>query len=376
MNQHENIGVLQIYDKIGMKGSPIHGGTRVLISWWPEFRDTPYKMYFCVIRGRSEGSELLEKSGIFADYLDRNKFDARIILDLVQIVRRDNVKILHCHGYGASNFGRIAGLICKIPVVIHEHMIDKRVPIYQKIADIVLAKLTAKGIAVSNSVKDFMVTKRYLRIEDTHVIYNGIPSNYFRSYNHDEKKNIAKAHSIPNDGQLIGIVGRLNPIKRHEDFIDAARIVLQQYPDTCFLVVGEGDLYNDLLSMAQRLGISKSVIFLGHCENVLEIISLLDVLVLCSHSEGCPVSILEGMASGKAIVATAVGGIPELLSDGKTGLLVPAYSPNLLAQAITKILNDSELKEDLEKYAKLVCKEKFVVSQTVKEISKIYSEIT
>ena len=375
LSPNTKIKVLHVFDKIGMKGSPIHGASRVLMSWWPEFDNTDFELFLCVLKARSEGSLSLEKVGINARYVSRGKFDPRIILDLVKYVKTNDIRILHCHGYGATNFGRIAGFICRVPVIIHEHMIDTKVPVYQKIADWILAGLTTKGLAVSESVKEFMINGRYSNSKKIQVIYNGIPSDYIRTYDEFEKQKIAKDKNIPVNKPLVGIVGRLNPIKRHTDFIEAAKIVLQQHPGACFLIIGEGDLHQELKHQAQQLNISDSVLFLGHCENVLELISLLDVLVLCSYSEGCPVSILEGMASAKAIVATEVGGIPELLSDNETGLLVPAYSSEALAQAIVKILSNEILKLELGANVLSVCKQKFLVSHTVDRIQNVYLDI-
>ena len=128
--------------------------------------------------------------------------------------------------------------------------------------------------------------------------------------------------------------------------------------------------------MAHELGITDNVLFLGHCENVLEIVSLFDLLVACSLSEGLSLAIVEAMAQGKAVVATAVGGIPEVITDGKTGLLVPANSPDKLAHAITVILKDEGLREQLGKAGEQRCRDRFLVTRAVEQLRTLYLEVS
>ena len=151
------IRILQVVDKCAMRGATIHGMARLLITWWPAFHGTDFLFSFCVLRGREGGLSEFRAIGVDVIDLNRHKVDPRTILDLARIIRRDNIQIIHCHGYGSSTFGRIAAKICGISVIVHEHMIDENIPIYQKVADFLTSPLTTKGIAVSNAVADFPV---------------------------------------------------------------------------------------------------------------------------------------------------------------------------------------------------------------------------
>jgi len=129
------------------------------------------------------------------------------------------------------------------------------------------------------------------------------------------------------------------------------------------------------LKIAKRgidVGLSGDVLFLGHCNNVLEIISLFDLLVVCSHTEGFSLVIAEAMAQGKAVVATAVGGIPEVVEHGKSGLLVSAKAPDQMAEGIIKVLKDDELRTQMANIGLQQCRQKFMVSGTVKELRTLY----
>lgn len=369
------IRVLHIFDKIGMKGAPIHGGTRILLTWWHEFKDSDYEFNLCVLKPRSEGSDYLEQHGVYADYIDKNKFNPLIVLDLIKLIRNKKIKILHCHGYGAANYGRVAGFICRVPVIVHEHMIDANVPSYQKIADRVLSPLTSKGVAISKAVKDFMVGSRFLNRDDISVVYNSIPNSTFDVYRGLDRNAIAEKRSISIDKKLIGIVGRLNPIKGHKEFLESAKIVVNSFPNTNFLIIGEGELRSDLEEQVRYLEIEENVKFLGHCDDVLELIYLLDILAICSYSEGFSLAAIEGMALGKAIVSTAVGGIGEVLEHEKTALLVPAKDPGKFAHSIINLLSNDDLAKKLGQNAMATCKQKFSVDKTIAGLMDVYTKV-
>lgn len=370
----EKIKVLQVMDHCAVRGSPVHGVTRLLLSWVPEFKKTNIELSLCVLRSE-EGSQGFSRLGVSLDVLSRGKLDPRTMFDLIKIIKRDKIQILHCHGYGSSTFGRIVGLITGCPVVIQEHMIDPDIPFYQKIADKILSPLTAKGVAVSNAVKTFMTGVRSMPERKIQVIHNSIPSDYCDQYTDEQKNEYAKKYNIPQDKLLVGIVGRLDPLKAHTDFLLAAKEVLKTVPETCFIIVGEGALRSALEKYAQQLGIQNDVLFLGHCENVKEIISLFDLLALSSLTEGFALSIAEAMSQGKPVVATSVGGVPEVVVDGENGFLVPAKSPDQLAEKIIKLLCDKELRSKFGANALAHCQESFLAPVPVGKLSKLYSEL-
>jgi len=171
--EDNRIRVLQILDKCAIRGSPIHGVTRLLLGWMPEFQKANVDISLCVLRN-DEGCNGFSHLGIPSEILNRAKLDPRTILDLIKIIKREKIQILHCHGYGAATFGRIAGFITGKPVIIHEHMIDATIPLHQKIADKLLSPLTSKGVAVSNAVKTFMTDARSIPERKMQIIYNSM----------------------------------------------------------------------------------------------------------------------------------------------------------------------------------------------------------
>ena len=169
------INILLVTDKLSVGDSTIHGVTR-LFSWWiPRFDKSRYDVSVCSLRKRDKAGEYLERIGIKVFYLGKGKFDPFTLPSLIRIVRNERVDILHLHGYGAWTFGRLAGVLCNIPAVVHEHMVDYNIPVYQRVADRILSRTTTKAIAVSNAVKDFMIRYRSMAENCLKVVTNGIP---------------------------------------------------------------------------------------------------------------------------------------------------------------------------------------------------------
>jgi len=177
MNEISRINVLQVMDKFAIRGSPTHGAARLLINWWPAFENTIVNMSLCVLRASEGGGDSFHEQGI--DFIDlaRGRFDIRTVFDLISLVRKRNIHILHCHGYGATTFGRLAGLLAGRPVIVHEHMIDNSIPFYLRLTDRLLAPITAVGIAVSMAVYHFMNEGRSLPVKKMRLVYNAIPQH-------------------------------------------------------------------------------------------------------------------------------------------------------------------------------------------------------
>jgi glycosyltransferase involved in cell wall biosynthesis len=161
---------------------------------------------------------------------------------------------------------------------------------------------------------------------------------------------VRREFNIPPDGTLVGMVARVAPEKDYFTLADAAVTVLEKYPDTRFLIAGDHSLvdlnrrhYAKVAARLQELGIADKFIFTGHRSDIAQLIAAMDIFVLCTHREGFPLSILEAMALRRPVVATAVGGIPEIVEPGVTGFLHQAGNSSELSAAILKLIEDPEL---------------------------------
>jgi len=149
------------------------------------------------------------------------------------------------------------------------------------------------------------------------------------------------------EAPLVGIIARLVPIKDHGTFLRAAAILHRSWPDARFLIVGDGELRSALEQQARTLGLGECVHFLGWQRDLEPIYADLDLVVLSSLNEGTPVSLIEAMAAGLPVVATKVGGVPDLVAEEKTGLLVPPRDGGALSRAIETLLGDANRRREM-----------------------------
>lgn len=168
------------------------------------------------------------------------------------------------------------------------------------------------------------------------------------------------------------MVARLDYVKGHRYLFEAVPQVKEEIENVKFLLVGDGPLRNNLERQAKLKGISQEVIFLGDREDALEVIATLDLLVLPSLNEGMGRVLLEAQALGVPVVANRVGGVPEVINDGKTGILIPAKQPGVLAETIINLLRDNSNREKMRREAQDWVGQKFSAATMVNQIDNLY----
>src|SRR5262249_49773077 len=175
--------------------------------------------------------------------------------------------------------------------------------------------------------------------------------------------------------RVVGTVGSLYPVKGHKYLIDAMPSVLGRFPDTVFVIVGQGGLRDELEAHAVRLGLASHLRFLGHREDIQNILSICDIFVLPSLSEGMPLALLEAMAAGLPAVATGVGGVVEVLDDRQTGLVIPPRASDALADKVITLLSDPPLAKELGEAAQHLVAGRFSLDGMVRAYESVYSEL-
>ncbi|MBI2781912.1 MAG: glycosyltransferase family 4 protein [Chloroflexi bacterium] len=204
------------------------------------------------------------------------------------------------------------------------------------------------------------------------LIYNGVDLTRY-----SEPDICGTLHSefpIPPDAPIVGVVARLEPEKGHPTLIEAWPAVIAVVPKAHLLIVGEGSQREALEEQVRALGIGSSVTFTGRRDDVPAVTAALDVAVLPSYREAQGLSILEAMALSRPVVASAVGGIPEMIDSGRTGLLVPPRDPAALTAAIVRLLTDHPYADTLAKAAQNLVHDRFCVELMVRAIETIYDE--
>lgn len=275
--------------------------------------------------------------------------DLEALFDMWRIIKKYNPLIVHTHSSKAGLLGRLAAKLAGVPIIVHSphgHVfVGYFGPIKTKIFIILerlASRITDKIIALTQREKEDHIRLR-IGSEDTFVIiHSGVELNKFKEMPLIEGQNLRKNLGLPKDALIIGTSGRLEPVKGPEFLIKAANRIISQYPNTFFLFVGDGSLRRDLEKKALDLGIEKNIVFLGWRNDVSKIISIYDIFVLPSLNEGMGRVLVEAMALGKPIVASNAGGIPDLITHGKTGFLVPPKNSKELAKYIQILLENKE----------------------------------
>lgn len=368
------IRVLHVCDKFGVEGSSVHGVSRLFSWWFPRFDASRYDVRLVGLRRADQATGALRAQGIDVTVLDKGKFDASTLPALVGQIRRLRADIVHLHGYGASNFGRMAAGLTGAKTIVHEHFVDPAMPAYQIPFDRSLARRTDQGIAVSSSVRQFMIQRRFMPEDKVCVIYNGAPLQEFRPLGGEAASEQRRRWNIPEGRRVVAAIGRLDEQKGNRYLIEAAAHLLRRGHRMAVVLVGDGPLANELTAQRGALGIDSSVVFTGFQSDIQAIQSMVDIQVFPSLWEGTPLTVFEAMASGRAIVATGVDGLGEVLRDRHNALLVPPRNAYALAAAIEELLTDSGTAKRLAAQA-LADSRQFDIQRTVEQLQAVYEAL-
>jgi glycosyltransferase involved in cell wall biosynthesis len=366
--------VLHVCDKFGVRGSSIHGVSRLFSWWFPRYDATRFSVSLCGLKGPEPATRWLEEQGVAVRHLGRGRFDPRILSDLVSLARERRARILHVHGYAAADFGRLAARATGARLVLHEHFADPRMPVYQAVADRLLAPLTDRAIAVSRSTRTFLIEERGVPPARVRLIYNGAPLDEFAPAGAERARRVRLELGLPTDAPVVGSIGRLNAQKGHRYLVEATPRLLAAQPAARVLIVGDGDLAGELREQARQLGVAARVVFAGHRSDVPDLLAAVDVFCVSSLYEGTPLALFEAMAAGRAVVSTSVDGCREVLEDGDTGLLVPPEDADALAEALVRVLGDPELRAGLGRRA-LEASRRYDVRSCVAQMEALYDEV-
>jgi len=291
---------------------------------------------------------------------------------LASLIRKEKAQILHLHNPTAFFYGALAGALSGVPWVVYtEHARDVRPNMKIRVADRLLACFTDRVVAVAGHVKKNLVEYQWFNPLKVSIIYNGIDSSRFPAVY--DAAGARRALGIEPSAPVVGIVARLDPIKNHKCLIRAMVHVKEAFAGAILLVIGDGPLRGELACLARVAGLEGSVKFLGTRADVHSLLQCLDVFVLSSVSEGLPLTVLEAMASAKAIVATRVGGIPEAVEDGVEGLLVQPDDEKALSGAIKSLLKDRARSAEMGRSARKKFEKSFSLDMMIKRYEEVYS---
>jgi glycosyltransferase involved in cell wall biosynthesis len=354
MSVQRPIRVMRIIARLNVGGPALHVTLLTERLRPPEFEST----LVCGRIGPGEGdmAYLAEERGITPVYVPELGRELHPLRDLVTLIklwrlmRRLKPDVVHTHTAKAGFVGRWAAWLARVPVRVHTfhgHVFHGYFGAAKTRFFLALERLTARLtdrlITISPALRDELSgVYRVAPAEKFAVVPLGLELAQYAAAPRG-MGTLRAAHQIPPDAPLIGIVGRIVPIKNHALFLEMASRVLQSQPDAYFLIVGDGEERPAIEALADRLGLRTRAVFTGWMRDLVPVFSDLDLLVLSSNNEGTPTAIMQALAAGVPVVSTAVGGVPDLLRGGAWGRLVPPGDADGLAEAVLSALRDSAL---------------------------------
>jgi glycosyltransferase involved in cell wall biosynthesis/protein-tyrosine-phosphatase len=289
----------------------------------------------------------LRRLGVPVSVVDEGRNSAvRILVALTRLLRTQSVDIVHTHRYKDTVLGGLAARLAGVPGLvrtIHGQTEPMRgwarakFRLYEGLDRLALASFADRIIAVSGRMSEGLQASGYGAATVVHI-HNGVDLGKIRLTR--ARDQMRRELGVAPGAPLIGTVGRLSPVKGHAGFLRAARLILDEERDARFLLVGDGPLRGELLAAARRLGLESACLFTGPRLDVYDLVAAMDVFVLPSLNEGLPMALLEAMALGRPVVATAVGGVPEVVAHEATGLLVAVDDERAMADACLALTRD------------------------------------
>lgn len=304
----------------------------------------------------------------------RKPRDVGAAIALARFLRSRRFDVLHSHLFYSSLFASPIGRVCRVPLIVEtphvrEHW--RRGWKASYLIDRLAGRFVHQYIAVSEANRRYLVQEKGLPARKIVVIHNGVHLARFTPA-HRAPAGLRERLGFGAHDPVLLVVGRLEPQKGHAVLLDAMPAIFREFPATRLVCVGEGALRAELEAKADEVSFRDAVRFVGRQPNVEDWLALADVVVLPSFYEGLPLAAIEALAAGRAMVATAVDGTPEVVVDGATGLTVPPGNPVRLARAICRLLGDPLLRQKLGSAGREWVLERFDQAQQIHRTEALY----
>jgi glycosyltransferase involved in cell wall biosynthesis len=311
--------------------------------------------------------------------------DLRAAMQLARLIRRQRPQILHTHTAKAGAVGRIAALLAgdaRPPIVVHTfhgHVLrgyfDPVRTLGFRLLERWLATKTTKLIAVSPQVRDDLVALGVAPAEKFEVIRLGIELERRVETDANARTETRRLLGVPEHAFVVGWIGRMTGVKNADAVLDAFRQLRDDGVDAYLCMVGDGPDRDKVEQRASELGIVRRCLFLGYQEEVAPYYAAFDTLILPSVNEGTPVSAMEALAAGRPVVATRVGGIPDVVEDGEDGYLAEPGETAQLAEQLARLARDPELRERMGEHGRARVIDRYAVERLLDDVDRLYRSL-
>jgi glycosyltransferase involved in cell wall biosynthesis len=350
------------------------GGTERLVIELSRRLHDRHGMAVCCLDEPGLWAEELRQQGIAVTVLGRRPgFSPRLGGQIAAVAARHRAAVLHCHQYSPFIYGSLAGLGRPLRVVFTEHgrLSDAPSSAKRRVANWLFGRLNCDVFAVSQDLKRSMVAEGF-QARRIRVIWNGIdPGPGPRA---SDRISARERLGVRREDFLIGSVGRLDPVKDLLTLVAAFREAASSIPAARLVIVGDGSERAALETAIDRLGLQGRIMLTGVRSDVRQLLPAFDVYVNCSIFEGISLTILEAMASGLPVVATGVGGTPEIV-DSATGILVPPRNAARISDALRQLATASDVARSLGAAGRRRVEDSFSMDRMVREYSAVYDQM-
>ena len=301
----------------------------------------------------------------------RSELDIAAVINLAKAMRSKDCRLVHFHDAHSAAVGSVAAFLAKVPLKVITRRVD--FPLSKNyLSRLKYTRNMDAIIAISQAIKKVLIAggidSRIIRVIPSGVDFSVFEESF-------SKNKLRQELSLGTEDYLAGIVAQLVDHKGHTYLIEAARILRDKAPKLKILIVGEGQLRSKLEKQVRENQIQDMIYFLGYREDVPQILASLDLFILSSNLEGMGSSILDAMGSRLPVVATAVGGIPEVVTHEETGLLVSPQNPEALAEAILRLYNEKDWASRLGQKGYDVAHQKFSAKKMAERTLYLYEEM-
>jgi len=353
--------------------SLVPGGTEHLVVQICKRLPAEYGTVVCCLDAEGEWAADLQARGIEVRALRRKPgFRPEVGRAIARFAAERDIDVLHCHQYSPFVYGRIAAMWNRrLRIVYTEHgrLSDAPPSWKRRLVNPLLSRFDGSIIAVSHELRDYMIESRFPR-ERVRVIHNGIePADAASPL---DRRKARLLLGLDERAFVVTTVARLDPVKDLGTLLDAFAIVRKRAPGARLVIVGDGPERQRLEARASQDDLAGSVRITGYRSDVRALLPAADVYASSSISEGVSITILEAMATGIPVVATAVGGTPEILSDGTGGILVPSRDPARMAAAIIALAEDHRRRGALAAAARRRLETSFTIDRMVDDYARSY----
>jgi glycosyltransferase involved in cell wall biosynthesis len=367
--------VLYLIDSLGPGGAE-----RLMVDLLPRLREHGIAPAVVAIQERHGNpvADDLRAAGVEVTTIGIERLrERRALARVTEVVERLRPAIVHTQLEFSNILGSIAARRLGLPAIATIHTLDRPRRFSRDSARFRLMGWTLRHradrvIAVSESARRHVLTRAGLRRGQTATIHNGIDLSAFTTDRSAAGAELRESLGIAPETPVLATVAVLRQPKGIDDMLEALPIVGAGHPDLVYVVAGDGEHRSALESRARLLGVSKSTRFIGRTSDVPAVLAAADAFVLPSHTEALPTVVIEAMAAGLPVVATSVGGVPELVDHGVTGILVPAHAPERLADAVARVIDSPRQAEAMGIAARRTALERFGIERQAARLADEY----